>query len=120
MTGDRCGRDELPLVRGDSNPYHGDSDEQELIPAGVFVLPYNRRVVRKRCRLAKKVKTVPVVTDENEMVASCALEDSLRNHGRLQKMVMLLVATFLSGARILHCQGAEVEQFTLRQKDAPA
>jgi hypothetical protein len=50
---------------------------------------------------------------------SCALEDSLRNRGHLQKMVMLLPAIFLSGARILHCQGAEVEQFTLRQKDAP-
>jgi hypothetical protein len=54
------------------------------------------------------------------MLASFALGDSLRNDGHLQKMVMLLLATFLSGARILHCQRAEVEQFTLRQKDAPA
>jgi len=51
------------------------------------------------------------------MVVSFALEESLRNRGHLQKIVMLLLATFLAGARILHCQGAEVEQFTLRQKD---
>ena len=82
---------------------------------GVFILSYERRVMGAFPVIGKNGYDRTRRHRRNEMVGSFALDDSLR----LQKLVMLLPATFLSGARILHCQGAEVEQLTLGQRNGP-